>query len=185
MAFNYSRCRTLILHGILESLHSSRDTIDSIEKPPGIEYPINGMSLDVVPWHGALGISLRHWTECDDEKRYCNTEWAYFGLASDQSTPALKTAADFIHDAYISENSNLVAIDMAHMIFMAGAEALLDPQVANLLLEYGINAPTWSDHFVSRIFEYMVFDFDGTVTANYCELVLANRVAARWRPKMT
>jgi hypothetical protein len=30
----------------------------------------------------------------------------------------------------------------------------------------------------------MVFDFDETVRANYCELVLANRVAARWRPKL-
>jgi hypothetical protein len=73
---------------------------------------------------------------------------------------------------------------MAHLIFLAGAEALLDPRVAQLLVELGINAPTYRDSFPSPLFEYMVFDFDKTVSANYCEIVLANRVTAKWRPRL-
>jgi hypothetical protein len=71
------------------------------------------------------------------------------------------------------------------MIFLAGAEALLDPQVATAFSELGISAPVCGDAFMPRPFEYMVFDFDGTVPGNYCDLVLANRVASRWRPKLT
>ena len=51
-------------------------------------------------------------------------------------------------------------------------------------MELGINAPTYVDSFASRVFEYMVFDFDGTVKANYCELVMANRVTAKWQPRL-
>ena len=62
--------------------------------------------------------------------------------------------------------------------------ALLDLRVANRLGEIGVNAPVYGDEFLRGGFEYMVFDPDETVRVNYCELVLANRVTARWWPKL-
>jgi hypothetical protein len=185
MAFNYANCRSLILQGILEGLRFRADKIATIEKVPNVEFPINGVSLDLVPWHSALGVSLRLYSEWEPDIRYCNVEWTYFDLVSHDTCHALKLAADFVHAAYTSENSNLLAREMAHLIFLAGAEALLDPRVAHLLAELGINAPTYREEFPSRLFEYLVFDFDGTVRTNYCELVLANRVAAKRWPKLT
>jgi hypothetical protein len=185
MAFNFSQCQSLILQGILEGLRLHADKIAAIEKVPNVEFPVSGVSLDLVPWHGALGVSLRLCTEHEPELRYCNVEWAYFDLVSNANCPRLQLAADFVQKAYASENSNSTAREMAHLIFLAGAEALLDPQVAQLLVELGINAPTYRDSFLSPLFEYMVFDFDGTVRENYCELVLANRVTAKWWSRLT
>src|SRR5690349_968844 len=166
MAFNYAKCRSLILQGILGGLPFGADKIAAIEKVPNVEFPVNGVSLDLVPWHRALGVSLRLCSERDPEIRYCNVEWTYFDLVSHKQCPALERAADFAHEAYTSENSNSLAREMAHLIFLAGAEALLDPRVAQLLVELGINAPTYREEFLSPLFEYMVFDFDGTVRAN-------------------
>jgi hypothetical protein len=184
MAFSFSHCQSLILQGILEGLRLRADKIAAIEKVPNVEFPVSGVSLDLVPWHGALGVSLRLCTEFEAEIRYCNVEWAYFDLVSNANCPCLQIAADFVRKAYTSEDSNSIAPEMAHLIFLAGAEALLDPRVAQLLVELGINAPTYRDRFPSRLFEYMVFDFDRTVTANYCEIVLANRVTAKWWPRL-
>jgi hypothetical protein len=161
----------------------SADEIAAIEKVPNLEFPVNGVSLDLVPWHRALGVSLRLHTECEPEVRYCNVEWTYFDMVP--HCPSLLQAADFVYEAYTSESSNSLAREMAHLIFLVGAEALLDPRVAQLLVELGIDAPTYRDDFLSPLFEYMVFDFDRTVSVNYCELVLANRVTAKWWPKLT
>lgn len=180
MAFNYSRCRSVILQGILAGIRLTSDKIERIAK----EEQVNGISLDLVPWHRALGLSLRQSSDLEPEERYCNVEWAYFGLVTDRTCPEMQVAVDFIHEAYVSENSNELAVEMAHLLFLAGAEALLDAKVAMALTELGIDAPICGDSFMPRLFEYMVFDFDGHFPANYCDLVLANRVTARWWSKM-
>jgi hypothetical protein len=149
------------------------------------EEQVTGISLDLVPWHRALGLSLRQLSEYKPEERYCNVEWAYFDVISHRKCRKLQQAADFVYEAYVSENSNELAVEMAHMIFLAGAEALLDAKVAMALTKLGIDAPICGDCFMQRPFEYMVFEFDGYFPGNYCDLVLANRVTARWRPKMT
>jgi hypothetical protein len=181
MAFSFSRCQDLMLQGILAGIRQSAGDIARIGK----EQQVTGISLDVVPWHQALGLSMRQCTEHGTDIRYCNVEWAYFDVVSNRSCPELDHAADFMHEAYVSENSNHLAREMAHMIFLAGAEALLDARVATAFSELGVNAPVCGDHFMPLPFEYMVFDFDGTVPCNYCDLVLANRVTARWLPKLT
>jgi hypothetical protein len=182
MAFSFSRCRAVILQGILKGIRLRARKIARIATE---QETVTGISLDLVPWHREVGLSLRqsseHW---DDKVRYCNVEWAYFDLVSEQTCRALRRAADFVHAAYTSEESNRLAAEMAHMIFLAGAEALLDAQVAMAFSQLGIDAPTCGDDFMPRPFEYMVFDFDGTVRGNYCDLVLANRVAARWLPRL-
>src|SRR5262249_35251313 len=92
MAFSFSECRSLILEGILEGLRLRANEIAAIEKAPNVKYPVNGVSLDLVPWHGAIGLSLRLCGECDADIRYCNVEWAYFGLISGDNCPGLRRA---------------------------------------------------------------------------------------------
>jgi hypothetical protein len=180
MAFVFSQCRDLILHGILAGIRLRADDIARI----ALEKQASGVSLDLVPWHGAIGLSIRQRTEHGADIRYCNVEWEYFDVVSNQTCPELQQAADFIYEAYTSEDSNHAATEMAHMIFLAGAEALLDARVATAFSELGIDAPICGDNFMPRGLEYMVIDFDGTVRGNYCEFVLANRVTARWWPKL-
>lgn len=180
MAFRFSRCRDLIVQGILAGIRLRADEIASIAKEH-----VTGISLDLVPWHSAIGLSFRTGMEHCSEDRYCNVEWAYFGVVSNETCAEFQQAVDFVHEAYTSETSNHLAREMAHLIFLAGAEALLDPHVALAFSALGIEAPVCGSDFMPRPFEYMVFDFDETVPGNYCELVLANRVTARWWPKLS
>lgn len=182
MAFRFVQCRDLVLKGILAAIRASAEELASIAKEPAA---VTGISLDIVPWHRAIGLSIRQATEHGRDIRYCNVEWANFDVVSNDSCVELQDAIDFVHEAYTSENSNHLAREMAHLIFLAGAEALLDAQVAVALSELGINAPVCGADFMPLPFEYMVFDFDGTVPGNYCHLVLANRVTARWWPKLS
>ena len=179
MAFGFSRCRDLILQGILAGIQQRADEIARIAR----ESRVTGISLDLVPWHRGLGISIRQGTE-HWEFRYWPADWANFDVVSNETCAELQRAVEFIHEAYVSENSNHLAREMAHMIFLAGAEALLDSRVAMALAELGIDAPVCGDDFMPRPFEYIVLDCDGTVSGNYCELVLANRVTARGWPKL-
>ncbi len=181
MAFNFARCQDLILQGILAGIQLRAEKLARI----AAEAQVTGIALDLVPWHRALGLSIRQATEHWEEDRYCSVEWAYFNVVSNQTCSELQRAVEFIHEAYVSEDSNHTAIEMAHLIFLAGAEALLDPRVAASFNEVGINAPVCGANFMPRPFEYMVFDGDRTVPGNYCDLVLANRVTARWWPKLS
>jgi hypothetical protein len=183
MAFDFSQCRSVLLQGILDALLARAEVIASIKRIPNIEFPISGVSLDMAPWHGGIGLSLRQAAEFEAERRYDVAAWEYFDLVSESTFAGLRPAAEFIRDAYGSEGEDSPARhEMAHLVFVAGAEALLDPLVAQRLRELGVNAPIFRDEFLRGGFEYLVFDPDGTVRANYCELVLANRVTARWWP---
>jgi len=127
---------------------------------------------------------LRQVTEFEHERRYNSADWEYFDFVSNSSFAGLQPAADFIRQAYVSEGEDSPARhEMAHLVFLAGAEALLDRRVAACLCEIGVNAPAYGDEFLQRPFEYMVFDPDETVRVNYCELVLANRVTSKWLGK--
>src|ERR1051325_11255114 len=122
MAFNFAQCRSLILEGVLEGLRQRANEIAAIAaevKGLHAEFPIDGVSLDLVPWHAALGLSFRLYSERDPAIRYCNVQWTYFDAIPDGA--GLQRAADFIHTAYTSENSNSLAVEMAHLIFLAGA----------------------------------------------------------------
>jgi hypothetical protein len=184
MAFDFFPCRSVLLDGIVDALAFRASSIGAIKRVPNVEFPISGMALDMAPWHGGLGLSLRMVSEFEDERRYNSADWEYFDLVSNSTFPGLQPAADFIQQAYISEGEESPARHaMAHLLFLTGAEALLDARVARRLCEIGVNAPVYGNEFLRRPFEYMVFDPDGTVRVNYCELVLANRVTARWWPQ--
>ena len=185
MAFDFSQCRSVLLQGILDALDARASVIASIKRIPNVMFPISGISLDMAPWQGAVGLSLRQASEFELERRYDIAGWEYFDLVSNTTFPDLQPAAGLIHDAYISEGEDSPARhEMAHLVFLAGAEALLDERVPNRLSVIGVKAPVFGAEFLRGCFEYMVFDPDETVRVNYCELVLANRVTARWWPKL-
>jgi hypothetical protein len=179
MGFNQDECRRLLLEGILGALEAKAADIQAIGRTVHGECPISGVSLDMAPWHCALGLSLRLNSEVGDD-RYDIAGWQYFDFVSQQSFPGLQPVADFIGEAYCSEGE-FYRREMAHLIFLAGAEALLDERAATYLIGLGLEAPILGSEFGQRYFEYMVFDPDCTIRANYCELVLANRVTARFR----
>lgn len=186
MAFDFSRCRSIIVQGILDALDSKASAIASIDQIPNVEFPIDGIALDMAPWHGGMGLALRQVTEFEHESRYNSADWDYFDFVSNSSFSGLQVAANFIKEAYLSEGEGSPArLEMAHLVFLAGAEALLDSRVAECLCALGINAPVYANGFLGRRFEYMVFDPDETVRMNYCELVLANRVTAKWLTRKT
>jgi hypothetical protein len=103
MAFSFFRCRAVILQGILDGIRLRAQKIAGVAKE---QDQVTGISLDLVPWHRALGLSLRQSGEHASHIRYCNVEWAYFDLVSDRTCPALQQAADFVHGAYASEGSD-------------------------------------------------------------------------------
>lgn len=112
-------------------------------------------------------------------RRHSIGAWENFDLASNLTFTGLQASAELVKQAYDSVGQEY-AVEMAHLIFLAGAEALLDVRVPECLGKLSVRAPVFTDGFMKGCFEYMVFDEDGTVHANYCELVLANRVATRW-----
>lgn len=71
------------------------------------------------------------------------------------------------------------AEDLRHVLFMAAAEALLDPEIANILRSYGVDAPDFGSALGGYPFYFYVMDPDEALRVNYCDVVRANRVSAR------
>ena len=95
MAFSFSQCRDLILQGILAGIKLRTDEIVNIAK----EAQVTGISLDLVPWHSALGLSMCEYTDLGKDVRYCNVEWAHFDVVSNETRAELERAVEFIHEA--------------------------------------------------------------------------------------
>jgi hypothetical protein len=179
MTFSFDKCKAVLFDGALAAFEQSADYMLSLERSAQGAIPVNGVSYDISPWHGSLGLSLRvahPLGEYEDN----SVDWQHFDFVSDRSCARLREAADFITTAYYSGGEDpLICQEMAHLIFLAGAEALLHRRIAEHLQKLGINAPVVEDRLSTRSEFYMVFDPDATMRANYCVLVLANRVTAR------
>ena len=178
MTFNFDEARAVLLKGVLEALKDREAAIRAIERTAGGELPVTSVSLDLSPWHeGGVGISLRVSSDPpDDYSRYSSVEWDHFDFASANNCPALATVAEYVRRLYQAAEDGP---DCAHLIFLAGAEALLDHGVARFFRSLGVDAPTVGDRFVGHWFDYVVTDPDGSVVNNYCDIVLANRVTRR------
>jgi hypothetical protein len=179
MPIDFVECREVLFRGIMEGLRSQEADIRATERDARGESLVNGISLDLAPWHGGVGLSLR--LQSDPRRgdgRYNSADWDYFDFVSGQTCAALRTAGAYIRDIYLSEGQE-GPLGLAHLIFLAGAEALLDERVAEYLRSLDIDAPIVRERFQDHVFEYIVTDPDGTVRANYCEIVVANRWTAR------
>jgi hypothetical protein len=175
MAIDFVECREVLFRGIMEGLRSCETEIRAIERDARGDSLVNGISLDLTPWHGGIGLAFRLQS---DPRNDNSADWDYFEFVSGQTCAALRTAAAYIRDVYRSEGQE-GPLGLAHLIFLAGAEALLDERVAEYLRSLDIDAPVVRERFQDHVFEYIVTDPDGTVRANYCEIVVANRWTAR------
>lgn len=174
-------CREAILTAIIDSLRERADYISSIDRTVRGQIPVSGIALELSPWHGGLGLSLRLTSDFPlGESRYDSADWPHFDFTNGYQSPTIDAAVSLVTQIYNrgKEPGNDLR-DMAHLTFMAGAEALLHPKVSHLLNEFGIEAPAISDRFVTSAFQYIVTDADQTVKSNYCDIVLANRVVQR------
>jgi hypothetical protein len=79
----------------------------------------------------------------------------------------------------IPEGDLYGCMDRRHMLYLVAAEALLDEKITKVLIEYGIEVPVFGDELGSAPFEFFVYDPDGALRANYCDIVRAHRVTAR------
>jgi hypothetical protein len=181
MGFDFDECRVLILRGVIAALRSRGAEVEAIERAGGGHHPtVTGVALDLAPWHGGVGLALRLSSDPrDDPRRYRSVEWKHFNFVSQENCEALVPVGAYIGKAYRSKGKR-GCLDMAHLVFLAGAEALLDKKVTALLRAFGVEAPVVRDRPLGgRQFDYVVVDPDGTIRGNYCELVVAMRVTQR------
>ena len=182
MAFPYVECKKVLLDGLLASLTAKEALIRSMRTETGY-HTASGLDFELVPWHDACHLSLRSFSDpivLEYPHDPDSWKYGYFVQSQESSGESLKEAARMISALYNSraEETNGL-LESAHMIFLAGADALLDPSVAKLLQSMGVNAPIITDFFPKYNLWYTVYDSDATFKANYCEIVFANRIAAR------
>lgn len=78
------------------------------------------------------------------------------------------------------EDSRSVSPMCSHLLYLAAAEALLDPRVCQELHRLRIDAiPSTDSEFSNTLFSYVVRERDERFSMNYCDLVLAMRYTAR------
>lgn len=187
MKFDFDKCRSLMLDATLSELVVNESTIAQV---PGFEAGghgfrrnVSAISLCIAPWDRSFELALRD----EDEKRdksicYCEGDWKLYPLGGLEppSNPQKTAVEDYFNSVYCSIENAEAAREIAHLMFLAAAEALLDHSVTTLLQKYHIDAPYVDDGFYfSRCFEYIVTDPDKSIDANYCEVVLANRITQR------
>jgi hypothetical protein len=169
--------------GLLEALREAAPYISSIERTARGDLPITGLSFELYPWHEYIALSIRGSQASGDGAHwYSQADWEHFEFITSQScrSEAFRRAAETVTELYESWDEAKL-FEAAHIIFLAAAEALLDKGVGSLLQELGVDAQIVGDELtgLSGGIEYMVFDSDSTINANYCEIVLANRVTSR------
>lgn len=179
MRFDFDDCRRVLIDGMLDALRSRTDAVKAIERTGRGDLPVTGVSLDLAPWHGGVGLALRQSSDpTNPERRYSSVEWKLFNFVSDEDYEPLAEVGQYIRKVYRSAGRR-GSLDAAHLIFLAGADALLDKKVAAFFRKLGVDAPVIKDRFVEHYFEYIVIDPDGTIRSNYCDLVLAMQVSQR------
>jgi hypothetical protein len=142
---------------------------------------VSGIALVVLPWDRYMALAIRLSSDADDV-RYSEGDWKHLEFVSSMDKlPKFRAATEYVADAYDAADKNgLDSREMAHLIFQAAAEALGDERVTAALQCYGVDVWKIEDRFPQSVFEYMVFDHDKTIKANYCDILLANRLSRRF-----
>lgn len=175
------KCKSAISFAIVDALNDRVDYIAEIERTGRGELPISGIALELFPWHSSLGLSLRSINDFPTgESQYDSADWEHFDFTNECDLPSIDNAIRLVSELYeMGRGDKFDLAEMAHLTFIVGAEALMQPDVCDTLNNLGIRAPRLSDRFVSSPFQYIVMDGDETVKSNYCDIVLANRVTQR------
>jgi hypothetical protein len=188
MAFNFEQCRSLLLDATLAELQANRATILKIPgfEAGGLEFRrhVSAICLDIAPWHRSFDLAFRDDDEkWDDRIRNSIGDWKLYplrGAVGQPSTDQRAALEEFFDREYGTIENTNSAREIAHLMFLAAAEALFDHSVTTLLRQYQIDAPYVEDAFLpDKCFEYIVMDPDGSISANYCDIVIANRITQR------
>jgi hypothetical protein len=131
-------------------------------------------------------VTLSFRTSEDDksEIRYSPPDWkGYQFIGGVNSEKSIAPALDYVDQMSkgVSDDPDR-AQEMNHLIYLAAADALLDPSVAKLLQSCNAKASVIENQLPYREFawfEYVVVDVDQVFKMNYCQLICANRVARR------
>ncbi len=132
------------------------------------------ISLEVFPWHRCLGLSGRLNEETHGPSRYASADWqGYEFVSSREQEGELPAIAEMIGELWErAEDRGLAQTEVSHLIFIAGARALLDVGPRSLV-RCGIVA--------SQTFEFLVLDADEEIRANYCVVVELIDSLPKWR----
>lgn len=137
---------------------------------------VTGVCLDVFPWFRTACVALRLSTDGVDQK-YTPGEWELYEDLSDATVNAMASAAAIAGDAYANRRGTMSRIEMANLIFMAAADALLDSSTYSALESIGFQVQRLPacDEIETTAFDLIVVDPDQTVAANYCEIHRTHR----------
>ena len=127
---------------LVDVIRRATPYIHSIEPDEDGDCPVNGIAYELAPWHGYIDVSLRDMS--DEVPGYRDQSdspgWKYSGVLDEiGESEATSLARELIRETYdTAEESDGARI--AHLLFIAAAQSLLDPQIVELLSSAGIDA---------------------------------------------
>lgn len=190
---SYSQCVELFRAGILDGLEICTPQLRTIVDNDNPLFPLNAMALSIIPWFSQAEIAFRTQT---DPKTLQVAEWEHYYFFSDlcncHSGP-LATAAQYSREAWEQPPDGLTHLQMAHLIFLAGAEALIGSTVRTRfyeILDTLQDSCTFNGQFsleenlsaYDGWFEYIVSDPDEKCRSNYCDIVQASKIGKQLTP---
>ena len=163
---------------LIRTLRAAAPHFESWPTTPRGGLNLSGLSLDLFVQHGYVQISLRL-----REERELGGDigsWANQGFLSSKDGPCDEELTAIVSSIeQFSGNAKGSPEDIRHLLFVAAAEALLAPEVANTLQTYGVNAPKFGASLGGYPFYFYVMDPDEALRVNYCDVIRANRATAR------
>lgn len=190
--FEYEICKSLMLGGLLQALEIKKPELSTFLKHPIGTTTIHRMCLDIHPWHNSIMISFCH--EEDNHKDIATWRYFHFIGSETEEFPLLKQAANYITTFYDptyfmeddeefeeweeNEDEEIDSNLKAHIIFLAGAEVILNEKVAHILRECGIDtAPIFEHPLQGYRSDFFLVENNNNdqIEANYCDIVRANR----------
>ena len=182
----YHAALPIFQEAILELLEAWRSRLSQLPKRPFTDFvKINGIELMMSPWDPDFRIVFRP-TESTIRPRMGLASRAMLATgAYDESSPngqefdvvARDRALDFMAHVYSDKSiERRKPRDVAHLLFLAAAEAFISSATTEKLISIGIDAPFVGNDFIAGEFEYMLYDDDKSTTCNYCEHVLLNAI---------
>jgi hypothetical protein len=175
MKFDFTECRSILHRALIDGLAANSSRIRALQA----KEEIWAIAYDIIPWDPYIGVAVCLKNEIDRSGLHSGG-WKNSHFIENISTKAFDSAVEYTFQAYesVSEDPKRCQ-DVARLIYLAAADALLDEGVAVLLQSLGVNAPVIRDKLPWNYFKYVVTDADGVIKANYCDIICANRATRR------
>ena len=133
--FDFDECVGVFLQSLLGALAEHGQRIESLNQDERLQ----AISFDILPWDPYIGIAFRTLNEPIDTDH--SADWVHSHFIGEINCRALHPALEFASNAYqavLKEPGKCQ--EVAHLLFVAAAVALLDDRVAQLLQSFGVAA---------------------------------------------